>query len=676
MSKFRWPIAALAGLFTVGLIALIWLANLPLPELSPPAESSQVLAADGRVIASLHGEQNRRVVNLEQISPNLINAVIAAEDRSFFDHGGYSLRGIIRAARANWQSGEIIQGGSTLTQQYVRNTFPGVGTKRTFGRKLKETFWAVQLERRMTKEEILQRYLNAVYFGRGAYGAEAAARTYFKVSAADLSVGQSAYLAGIMPAPQRHQIDQHPQRALTARNSVIAKMQEAGFIDEGTAGGAREEDLAAQFKPGQTIEVDSSRAGYFVEHVRRLLKSDFGLSDDQILRGGLDIHTTLDLRMQDAAEAAVRSVLDEPTDPEAALVAMDPQGRVRAMVGGRDVDSIQRARGFNFAVNPPGGDGGRQAGSAFKPIALAAFVDEGKSVHSTYSGRSSVTLRSDECKNADGSPWRVSNYGHSGYGFVDIVSATTSSINTVYAQMMDEVVSPAKFVRMASRLGIDIPAHDTGCALALGTSAVTPMEMAEAYTTFAQGGVRPAPLLVERIVLTDGQIFAQRSPVETRAIEPNVADTVNYVLERNIRSGTGTRARIGRPAAGKTGTTDNFQDAWFAGYTPELTAVVWMGYAPDEDGTIPLMTNVRGRSVSGGSFPASVWAEFMTRALEGIEASDFHEPELGGEVIRHRPQPPRIVEIPELNFPPCFPFCSVPDPRENPGRGRGRSIFD
>ncbi|MBW3592049.1 MAG: penicillin-binding protein, partial [Actinobacteria bacterium] len=289
MSKIRWPIAVVAGLLAFGVVMMVWLANLSLPELSPPAESSQLLAADGQVIASLHGEQNRRVVPLEQVSPNLVNAVIAAEDRNFFDHSGYSLRGIVRAARANWRGGEIVQGGSTITQQYVRNAFPGVGTQRTFARKLKETFWASQLERRMSKEEILQRYLNAVYFGRGAYGAEAAARTYFKVSADDLSVGQAAYLAGIMPAPQRHQIDRHPQKAVDARNLVIGKMEDVGLIDGDSADRARKEDLATQFRPGQTIEVDSSRAGYFVEHVRRLLKSDFGLTDDQILRGGLDI---------------------------------------------------------------------------------------------------------------------------------------------------------------------------------------------------------------------------------------------------------------------------------------------------------------------------------------------------------------------------------------------------
>ncbi|MEX0790052.1 MAG: penicillin-binding transpeptidase domain-containing protein, partial [Actinomycetota bacterium] len=334
----------------------------------------------------------------------------------------------------------------------------------------------------------------------------------------------------------------------------------------------------------------------------------------------------------------VRGVLDRPTDPEAALVAMDPEGRVRAMVGGRDVDSIDRSRGFNFAVDVNGTGGGRPAGSAFKTFALAAFLEEGKSVNSTFSGSSSISIDSDRCRNGS-EPWKVANYSNAGYGYLDVIEATTSSVNTIYARMMNEVVTPQKFIEVAARTGISIPPTDSGCALALGTSDVTPLEMAGAYTTFAQRGRRPTPMVISKITRPGGGVVAERLPAVAQVMDPNVADTVNHVLERNIQSGTGTGAKIGRPAAGKTGTTENFQDAWFAGYTPELTAVVWMGFAPEPDGRIPVMSGVRGRSVTGGSFPATIWKNFMARALEGRPVAEFHEPDLGGEVINHRPPP-------------------------------------
>ncbi len=663
LARFKWALASLGVLAATGAGVLIWLAGLPIPEIPPSAQSSRVLASNGEVIGTLHGEENRTVVPLSQISHNLKLAVVSVEDRTFFDHSGFSLRGTIRAARANWEGGQIVQGGSTITQQYVRHAFPSIGTDRTFTRKLKEAFWAVKLERQSSKDEILEHYLNTVYFGRGAYGAEAAARTYFKVSAADVTPGQAAYLAGLIRAPERYQIDEDAAKALALRNQVIDQLVGLNLMPPNVAGAAKAEDLVAQFKPGLSVEVDSAEAGYFVEYVRRLLRSEFQMTDEDILRGGLVVETTLDPGMQKAAEAAVRTVLNRPTDPEAALVAMDPQGRVRAMVGGRDVDSLDRARGFNFAADVNGTGGGRPAGSAFKTFTLAAFLEEGKSVHSTFSGSSSVTINSDRCRNGS-EPWKVSNYSNAGYGYLDVIQATTNSVNTIYARMMDEVVAPQKFIEVAAKTGIAIPPTDAGCALALGTSDVTPLEMAGAYTTFAQRGKRPTPMVITKITRPGGAVVAERLPAVTAVMDPNVADTVNYVLEQNIQSGTGTGAKIGKPAAGKTGTTENFQDAWFAGYTPELTAVVWMGFAPDPQGHIPVMSSVRGRSVTGGSFPATIWKNFMNKALEGKPATKFTKPELTGEVISHRP-PPQVVEefewVPdfELNFPPCFPFCSI-----------------
>jgi penicillin-binding protein 1A len=633
----RWPwAAASAAVSIVGAIAAVyWLANFKVPDLAPQAQSSRVLAADGRLIATLHGEEDRTVVELANISRHLRSAVLLAEDREFFEHKGMSYKGIARAAFTNFAGGGIRQGGSTITQQYVRNVFPSIGKQRTITRKLKEGFLAIQLEQDLSKDEIMQGYLNTVYFGRGAYGAEAAARTYFKVPSADLTPGQAAYLAGAIRAPERFQIDENPRDATNLRNQVLDQMVEAGAITEAQGRAAKKEKLVDQFKPGVSVEVESARAGYFLEYVRRNLRSQFGLTDAQILRGGLTISTTLDLNMQQAAEDAVREVLNQEGDPEAALVAMGPQGEIKAMVGGRDVDSISRSRGFNFAADAGANGGGRQAGSAFKPFALAAFLSSGKSLKSTFPGTSPMEITSGRCRNKDGTPWKVSNFENASFASLDVTGATISSVNTAYAEMMNRAVTPAKFIEITGKTGIEIPRTDSGCALALGTTDVTPLEMARAYTTFAQRGNRPDPISVLKITQPNGNVLAEAAPKVTPAIERNVADTVNYVLEQNIRSGTGTGAKIGRPAAGKTGTTQNHANAWFAGYTPTLTAVVWMGYAPSEDGTIKEMTNVHGIEVTGGSLPATIWRRFMTAALKGTPSVGFKKPQLEGVVTNY-----------------------------------------
>ncbi len=664
-ARERWPWMVASGVVSVigALGVVVWLATFKIPELAPQAQSSRVLAADGRLIATLHAEEDRTVVDLSAISKHLRTAVLLAEDREFFEHRGMSYKGIVRAAFTNFAGGGIRQGGSTITQQYARNAFPSIGRERTVIRKLKEAFWALQLEQHLSKGEIMQRYLNTVYFGRGAYGAEAAARTYFKIPASELTVGQAAYLAGVIRAPELFQIDENPRSATNLRNQVIDALLEGKAITPAQAKAAKAEKLADQFKPGASVEVESPRAGYFVEYVRRNLKSQFGLTDSQILRGGLVIHTTLDLNMQDAAEDSIREVLNRPDDPEAALVAMGPQGEVKAMVGGRDVDSITRARGFNFAVDQSAKGGGRQAGSAFKPFALAAFLSEGKSLASTFSGASPIEIQSGRCRNQDGTAWKVANFENASFGSLDLAAATLSSVNTVYAQMMNTAVTPSEFIAVAGKAGIEIPKFDSGCALALGTTDVTPLEMARAYTTFAQRGNRPDPISVLKITQPDGRLLAEASPKVQATLDRNVADTVNYVLERNIRSGTGTSAKIGRPAAGKTGTTQNHANAWFAGYTPNLTAVVWMGYAPSDDGTIKEMSNVHGIEVTGGSLPATIWRRFMTRAVKGLPAASFRKPQLGGQAVNYSGENPSSAKLAGTEASPQPAASSSPEPQ-------------
>ena len=639
---YWWVLVGLGVAAGVLLAVVGFLTKVPLPEAVPEAQSSFVYGSDGQVIGSFHGEQNRTIVPLSSMSRHLKEAVVATEDRNFYTHRGVSVNGIIRAAFTNLKDGEISQGASTITQQYAR-TFSGsdIGRQRTFTRKIREATLAVKIERKYSKPKILEFYLNTVYFGRGAYGAEAAAQTYFKKPASQLDLAESAYLAGTIRSPQRYQVDVNPQGVVAIRNEVLQDMIVAGYIDEVRARQARAVDLASRFKFGNGTQRESAKAGYFIEYVRRLLLSpEFKISEKQLLGGGLKIYTSLDTRMQQAAERAVAFTMNLPNDPEVALVAMDPQGQVRAMVGGRDVGDAKRARGFNFAANLPGEDGGRQAGSAFKPFALAAFVDEGKSVHSRFEAPSQLEIASKTCRNSDGTAWKVSNFENAGYGVLDLVEATTRSANTVYAQVMDKVVTPQKFMDMAEKTGIPIPASDQGCALTLGTTDVTPLEMARAYATFAARGRRPDPIIVTKIQSPEGETILERKARSEQVIDRNVADTVNWVLKQNVERGTGTGAKLPWPAMGKTGTTQNHVDASFAGSTPELTTVVWMGYPPNsQTGRIPEMVNVRGRKVTGGSFPATVWKKFMADALRGSKHSDFPTPQLGGEVLNPPPPP-------------------------------------
>ncbi|MBW3591578.1 MAG: transglycosylase domain-containing protein, partial [Actinobacteria bacterium] len=415
-----------AGIGAVGLVAVIAVAvltisalrvDVPLPDNAPGGQATEVLDAHGDLIGALKGEQKRQIVELADMAPALQEAVVATEDRRFYEHNGLSFRGMVRALLTNTWAGEVEQGGSTITQQYARNAFGRIGTERTVSRKVKEIVVARKVENRYSKDKILESYLNTVYFGRGAYGAEAAALTYFKKPAKDLTLDEAAFLAGIIRSPEYFQPEEHAQDAVRIRNKVLGDMVAAGYLTEAEADEARRADLIAKFKLGPT-HLDSPRAGFFMEHVRRLLRSDqHGFSDAELLGGGLTIHTSLDLHMQDAAEAAVFEVLPEPDNPEVALIAMDPDGFVRAMVGGRDVKDRVRALGFNFASNVrQEQEGGRPAGSAFKPIALARYLEQGGDLSDRFRGPRQITIDSPLCRGPDGEPWTVSNYGNQGYG--------------------------------------------------------------------------------------------------------------------------------------------------------------------------------------------------------------------------------------------------------------------
>ncbi|MGH2718329.1 MAG: transglycosylase domain-containing protein, partial [Actinomycetota bacterium] len=622
------------------------------------AQTSTVYYDNGSVLAQYHGTEDRIIVPLDQISPNLQQAVVAAEDRTFFTDPGVSLRGTLRALWVDLTGKSIQQGGSTITQEYVRNVFTEVGNQRTIIRKLKEATLAIKFARKYSKNEILADYLNVVYFGRGAYGAQAAAQAYFGVSAADLTVGEAAYLAGILRGPEYYQPETNPGAANNIRNVVLSDMEQVHDISSGQQRQAE----AAALPFVSATGASSATGAYFVEYVRRLLESQYSLSDQQVETGGLKIYTTLDPTDQVAAEQAVANTLTASDDPQAALVSMSTNGEIRAMVGGRDVTSISAAQGFNFAYQEAPG-GGRQAGSAFKPFTLAQFLSAGYSINSIYQAPASIQVTSRQCQNLDGSPWSVSNFMNEAYSNLNITQATANSVNTVYAQMVD-MLGPHSVATMADTIGgwTNLPAV---CSITLGTPGVTPLEMARAYATFATQGQRPVPLAVLKVVTPSGQVLINNQPQTQQVLDPNIANTVNQVLQNVLTNGTAAGKGIGRPAAGKTGTTDNLQDAWFVGYTPSLSTAVWMGYTTNPTtGTTAQMTDVHGIQVTGGTLPATIWQRYMKAAVAGTPVQKFVAPTITGKVIGPSGAPCPGNQLPTPTF-ACVPPGS-PCPSASP----------
>lgn len=562
--------------------------------------TSKVYANDGTtLLTELHGEQNREYVVIDDIGDNLRNAVIAIEDKRFYNHSGIDWVRIIKAFWTNVVKNEVVQGGSTITQQYVKNVL--LGRERTYWRKIEEASLANQIEKKYSKDKILEFYMNDVYFGEGCYGVKTACVNFFGKQPDEVSISEAALLAGVIRSPYYYSPYMFPNEATARRNLVIDKMHENHFITDSEASSAKLEPLSVlpvdNMKPAST-------APYFVEYVRQTLITMFG--EDMVYRGGLRVTTTLDLNMQSLAEEAVFGTLDRPGDPDASIVALDPKnGEIKALVGGRDFDKQK----YNIAVQ-----GGRQPGSAFKVFVLASALESGIPVNKTYSGTSPQTI-----VYADGTKWNVRNCEGGSYGNIGLIDATVRSVNVVYAQLIKDV-GPSRVVEYAKRMGIT--SHlDANPSIALGalTNGVHPLEMASAYGTLANNGMHIKPTCILRVTDSEGNLIWEHSPHPERVLTEYTANTINSVLSKAVKNGTGTRAIIDRPQAGKTGTTDNFADAWFVGYTPDLVAAVWVGYI---DGLIP-MRNVHGQTVYGGTFPALIWRNFMRPALAHIPPSDF-----------------------------------------------------
>jgi penicillin-binding protein 1A len=577
-------------------------------------ENSFVYAADGSLLGAIPAEQNRQRVPLRRISPWAPKATIAIEDRRFYEHGGLDVEGIARALWANVKAREVVQGGSTITQQLVRNLY--ISRERTLDRKLKEACLAVKLNRAWPKKQILVTYLNRVYYGNLAYGIEAAAQTYFSKPSRELNLPEAALLAGLTQAPSVYDPFADPARARARRDEVLRAMLENGTIDAEQyrwAVGRR----ALRLHAGRLYQ--RIREPYFFSYVRDRLIEVYGA--ETVRSGGLRVYTTIIPRYQRYAQAAIRGSLTEPTDPAAALISISPgSGAIRAMTA---VIPGQRRNEFNLLSQAR-----RQPGSTFKTFVLTTAVERGINPSSTYYVSAPFTYRPVENGNCDdGSWWCVKTYDSSYVGWTSVERATIRSDNTVYAQLTLDL--GAKDVAATARkMGVRSPLSVNGAyvpSLGLGSIAVSPLDLASAYATLAAGGVHADPMAIRKVVLENGKVDTQAGwgvPRRKRVLSDGVAAAVTDILQDNMLYGTGTGAYFGRPAAGKTGTTDHHADAWFAGYTPALQTTVWVGYARGE---IP-MENVHGIAVAGGTFPAEIWRRFMEPAVANMPARDFPEP--------------------------------------------------
>jgi len=665
-SPFLARIAAILLVFAaaapVAVVALVTLAltTLPvpdkLPEARPPGGSqiSRVYDVTGTEIGQFTEFEQNRPVKPKDIPLQLKQAVVAAEDKNFYSNSGVDVAATLRALIADLRGQEIRQGGSTITQQYVKAAY--TTGERTIARKVREGLLARQLSRKADKEVILFKYLSSIYLGEGAYGVGAASETYFRKPVQDLTLSESALLAGLIPAPSRYEPRANPGSAEVKRQIVLDRMLAEGYISQDEHAKASQERVwLASNGPLTSRPVTNVyparqtfvRYPYFVDYVRRYLEAKLGR--DAVYRGGLEIRTTIDPRLQEAAERATAESL-KGVDPaiEMALVSVEPQtGYVKAMVGGRDFlapgGQVNLALGrcafpaaaVKSKVDVPascwdprnttveGGGTGRQPGSAWKPFVLAAAFAKGISDKKVYAAPSEYRIP--HCTGDKGCV--IQNYEGSSAGRVTLRQATEHSYNTVYAQVIGDVGVP-EVGEMAKKLGISTAwvanPEVHGPSYALGAQEVAPLDMASAFGVFADSGIRNDPTPIVWAKKPDGTFAVDnREPKGRRVLAEIIADNVTDVLRGVITEGTGTRADIGRPAAGKTGTAQEWRDAWFIGYTPTLSAAVWMG---NKARPTPML-NINGNAhVAGGTIPAATWKLFMDEAMKDVPVTDFPAP--------------------------------------------------
>ncbi len=566
------------------------LPDVDAPDAFKVAQVSKMYSADGKLLATFYLE-NREVVPISRIASDLADAMIAVEDERYYQHQGVDVQGIVRAVAIDIVAGGAKEGASTITQQYVRNTILlSEAREISIRRKLREMWLARELEKRFDKRDILEMYLNTVYFGEGAYGAQAASRHYFGKDAEDLNLAEAAMLAGLPQSPNGLNPYYNWTGAKARQRWVLNRMVATKMVT------AKQAEEADQYKIRlhKTTDPDQGiiREHYFVSYARKQLLAQY--PDALIFKGGLRIYTTISTKMNKYATRAVKSVLPNRNDPQAALVAIDPRnGFIKAMYGGRNYHK----RRYNYATQ-----GRRQPGSSFKVFVLVTALEKGISPSRGVNSSSPMFVPAWH--------WRVSNSEGAGHGMMSISAATAGSVNCVFARLCLEL-GPREVARTARRMGITsyIPAYPS---IALGSAPVSPLDMASAFGVLAAGGVRHKPTCITKIVDADGNVVYSYKKHGKRVVSKQVAWAATKTLFGVVTGGTGTRAQLpGREVAGKTGTSQNYSDAWFVGYTPQLSTAVWMGYAK---GTIP-MRNVHGQRAFGGTFCAPIWHNFMVRAL-------------------------------------------------------------
>lgn len=566
-------------------------------------ENSRIYASDGSLLGIIPSQYNHIPLTLKQMSPWVYKSTVAIEDRRFFSHGAVDYRAIARAALKDLLSGKKSEGASTITQQLVRNLYPGLGGK-TINRKIKEACLAGKLSGRWSKNHILEAYLNQIYYGERAYGIGAAARTYFNKSAHNLTLSQAALLAGLAQAPSAYNPFLHPQLALNRRAEVLQALYDTNIIN------------SSQFTRASKARLNLQR-GYFSHPIKQTTIFDYVYSQligrygiDTVQRGGLRVYTTIDPRLQATAVGVARGILNYSNDPSAGIASVEAKtGNIKAIASWSPKHPKLK---FNLAAQAQ-----RQAGSAFKTFTLIDAVNRGIDPNNTdYLSAPFSYLAPGTTK-----PWVVHTDDYNYYGSESIHDATVHSDNTVFARLTLDL-GPQSVADTAHLLGINSALRPVP-SISLGTNPVTPLEMASAYATIASGGIYHTPRAISKVLFADGRKSVWYLPPPERVIPYNVAYEVTQILEDNVSYGTGTRAQIsGRAIAGKTGTNSDFKDAWFCGYTPQLSTAVWVGYL---HGEIP-MRSVHGIEVFGGTFPAQIWQGYMTQALASKPALDWKTP--------------------------------------------------
>ncbi len=560
-----------------------------------PTETTYIYDIKGKELASLHGEANREVVKLDKISPTLKRAVLAMEDSHFYMHHGINPNSVGRALLMNWERGTVVEGGSTLTMQLVKNLF--LRPERKFSRKVAEAVMAIRVEQIFTKDQILEMYLNQIYWGHNNYGIQTASQSYFAKSADKLNLAESAMLAGLIQSPEEYSPFVNKEVAKQRQSLVLSRMRDLGWITASEEEAARKQPL----KIGKLTSWESSQLPYITEAVVNELNERFGR--DAVLKGGMRVQTTIDYKFQRMAEETIRRAHDNLRyrglyPDQVALAAVDPRTHfVKALVGGISYEKSQ----FNRAVQAR-----RQPGSSFKPFVYYTAFATGK-----YSPESTVIDAPVSYRDGDG--WySPQNYGGGFSGAMSIRTALINSTN-IPAVKIGKAVGLDKVIETCRTLGIKSPMEPV-TSLPLGAIGVTPLEMAGGYATFASNGWYSEPTVIVRVTDSGGNVLLDNTPKPRLVLDPWAAASLNSVLQGVVSGGTGTAAQIGRPAAGKTGTTSSERDVWFVGYVPQLAAAVWIG----NDDNRPL-----GGGATGGGFAAPIWRDFMLQALKNEPVQSF-----------------------------------------------------